>query len=119
MALLRQQNVVADDLARHLVDLSLKGLGAQRATELALDHGEGGLHVGALVVVGQESATALAKVVKHLLPRWGGTEHLLKAACCPLPRFPLKPNHCPWLAWHGRDDGTGGCLAPSWNEGSR
>src|ERR1700683_1493399 len=59
--------VVCDDLAQNLVHLTDFGLGANRVPKLALDHGEHGLDVRPLVVVGQEGVSLVGEKVLHLV----------------------------------------------------
>ncbi len=72
MRLLYQHaDVVAQDLAKSLVDLPGVALGAQVAPELALYHRVGGLDVAPLVVVLQERLALVHEQVVHLRPHGG------------------------------------------------
>lgn len=52
-------------LAQRFVHLCRVRLGAQRVPELALNHGKGGFHVAALVVMRQERLTVELAVVPY------------------------------------------------------
>jgi hypothetical protein len=64
---------MAKHLAKKLVDLSDRRLGAKPRSELGLNHGEGRFDVRPLVVVRQEFLAAIAEQMKRPLPNLGSS----------------------------------------------
>jgi hypothetical protein len=64
------RQVVTQDLAQGFVDHRSIGLRTKTVTKFALHHAEGRFDVRPLVIVRQEVAPAIHKVVKHFLPRF-------------------------------------------------
>ena len=62
-------DVVGEELEQDLIDLRGRALGADGGTELGLDHREGGLDVGALVVAVEELGPLKVEVVEGTLPQ--------------------------------------------------
>ena len=62
-------NIVAEDFAEHLVRHRGVRLAPHMVPELRLDHAEGRLNVGPLVIMPQELLAVEGKVVEHLLPQ--------------------------------------------------
>jgi hypothetical protein len=60
---------VAQDLAKHLVRHGHIRLAPHMIPELRLDHAEGTLNVGPLMVVLQELLAVEGEVMEHLLPQ--------------------------------------------------
>src|SRR6266568_6281706 len=90
-------DVVCQHLAQRLVHLASVAFGQQGVTELGLDHREGGLDVGALVVVRPEGVALVGEQVVHALP-------------CPVARS----KRWEWSEWTSKQTpATGGLGAPS------
>jgi hypothetical protein len=60
---------MAQNLTQNFVDLSVRGFGSNRATELTFNHGENCLHVRPLVVVNQEGIPIEVVVMPHSIPK--------------------------------------------------
>lgn len=67
-ALDKAADVMTEHLAQHFVDLSGRGFGSNRATELRLNHGEGTLYIRPLVIMGQEGFLIVVVEVPHSIP---------------------------------------------------
>ena len=59
---------MAQNLTQNFVDLSSRGFGSNRATELRLNHGEGCLYIRPLVIMGQEAVPIEVVEVPHSIP---------------------------------------------------
>jgi hypothetical protein len=68
-ALDKDTDVMAENLAQNLVDLSSRCLSPNRTTELSLNHRESGLHIRPLVVVSQERFPIEVVEVPHSVPQ--------------------------------------------------
>ena len=74
-------NIMAQDLAQNLIHLSYGSLGANRATELHLNHRKDCFHVRPLMVMLQKGFPIEVVEVPHLVPE---TVELTPHASCPL-----------------------------------
>ena len=59
---------MAEDFAEHFIGHRHVGFAPHMIAKLRLDHGEGRLDVGPLVIVPQELLPVEGEIVKHLLP---------------------------------------------------